>query len=400
MTNVPNYSNSANLNADSEVLPLDLLNAPQVILGAVNTTGPGDGRIQRLLPLAHPQWPWLYANNIVSVRGIGECVKFNSISPLEAEPMPAFALYPVYEFVIEFGSVPYAVLSDDDIETATFTTPWVDVNNQAAAEQTYATEWWRFTDYQVVPQNDWLTGTIGSSTVFQTEGGSGDKTTDPGAKGGAVFPAMPRILLPNEIIRLVWHMVPWRFYSSPNSYLRRFRGRINQLPWYDWDAGELLYMGASPLRFTPPILQPVNWLHGSVTVGKWCDLELSFIGTKRNGVNLPSSLPNDNYLAAGHNLLPWQGDNQFYYARSLPTQFPSFFRSRFSCYSRTRIRARMPSPMKAARRKSTRPKTSTYWSEFRTAARLHGRHVDGCGISRISRFSPAGSLVRTRPSGW
>lgn len=322
MTKVPGYDGEV-LNADSPVQPIDLLNAPQAVLGGVNTDV-GDGRLNRLMPLAHPQWPFLYASAIQSVRGVGRPFKVASISPLEAQPMPAFSLYPVYEFVIQFANRAEAILPDEDIELVDFDPGWTDVDgNPATGDQTYATEWMRFTDYQVVPQNDWVTCNVGSGFVFETSGGSGDTTTDPGAGGGAVYAAMPRILLPNEVVKFTWKQVPFRYYSSANSYLRRFRGKINQFDWYDWKAGELLYMTCNPIRYTPPILQPVNWIFGTTVVEKWCDMELIFLSTRRNGVNLPTP-SNANFIAAGHNLMPWQGDNQFYYVRSASTQYPTF----------------------------------------------------------------------------
>lgn len=318
MTQVPGYTGPV-MNEDSQVQPIDLLGMSQAILGGVNTDV-GNGRLSRILPLAHPQWPWLYAVHY-DVRGIGAPVFTAGISPLEALPMPAFALYPVYEVTIDFENRDYAVLPDDNIETLPWT--WFDVDG-STQETTIAMEWLRFTSYQAQPQNDWVTATIGNGLRFITANGSGNTGTDPGAKGGAPIPTMPRALLPNEIIKMTWHFVPYRYYSSPNSYLRRFRGRINQFAWYNWGRGELLYLNANPIRFTPPLLQPANWIFGSTTVDKWCDLELYFMATKRDGVNVPSSVTNPNSVAAGHNLLPWHGDNQFYYAENPATHMPFF----------------------------------------------------------------------------
>lgn len=310
---------TGDLNPDSEVLPDDLLRAPFTILGGINSSV-GDGRLRRTLPLAHPQWPWLYADRIASVRGIGgPPVKLGSITPLEAVPLDYYALYSVYEFVVEFSSRNYAVLSDDDIDVPLFDKPWVDFDGKTAPQQdqTYASEWKRFTDYQTVPQNDWATGQIGSDFIYQTGDGTG-----PGANGGLPFMGMPHVLIPNEVIKLTWYSVPFRYYSSQYSYLRRFRGRINYLDFYDWKDGQLQFVCANPIRFTPPLLQPVNWLQGAQTVDKWCDIEMIFLATYRDGVNLPSQPANANYIVGGHNLLPWQGDRQFYYVQSKAKSVP------------------------------------------------------------------------------
>ena len=311
MTATAGYTGSV-LNEDTNVFPIDLLSAPQTILGGVNTDISADGRLNRVLPFAHPQWPFLYANNIANVHGIGAPTLVTSISPLEATPMPAFALYPVYEFVVEFTNRDYAVLPDEDMETQELT--WTDVD-KAELTATVAWEWLRYTYYQSNPQNDWITASIGNGFTFQTFSGAEPK--------GAVYAGMPRVLLPNEVIKLTWTQVPYRYYSSPNSFLRRFRGRINQFAWYDWDVGELLYLNCNPIRYTPPILQAANWLLGSTTVEKWCDMEMYFLATRRDGVDLPTPA-NANFIAAGHNLVPWQQNNLFYYAANATSLFPQF----------------------------------------------------------------------------
>ena len=312
----------ADQNADSPVLPIDLIGAPQTILGGVDTSI-GTGRLTRLLPFAHPQWPWLYASAVSSVRGIGTPAKATSISPLEAEPLPYFSLYPIYEFTVEFTTRNYAVLPDDEIFVIDFPTPWTDLNNIEAVpgDQFYATEWWRFTEYQVAPQTDWATSNIGSDFIFQTLSGN--------SPGSTVFPAMPRMLMPNDVVKMTWHQVPYRYFSSPNSWLRLLRGYINQFAWYDWEAGELLYLSCNPIRYTPPILQPIQWIEGTTTVEKWATMELTFLSTRRVGQDLPASAPSANYIIGGHNLLPWHGNRKFYYTKSNTTSAPSFYSAPF-----------------------------------------------------------------------
>jgi hypothetical protein len=141
--------------------------------------------------------------------------------------------------------------------------------------------------------------------------------------------------LPNETIKIIWYRVPYRYVKSANSYLNRFRFRVNQKAWENYGPGELLYAGYTPRRFSPPIvgLDPA-WESGVFSTEKLCDITLEFIRTSREAETIPSTtLPpysdtNRSWVMAGHNLLPHFRDRKFYYAsvnNADPTkQFPMF----------------------------------------------------------------------------
>src|SRR5581483_3263460 len=126
------------------------------------------------------------------------------------------------------------------------------------------------------------------------------------------FTAMPKMFLNNELIKLTWYQVPMRYYTSPNSYLRRFRGRVNQNAWNttnfgNYAAGELLYLGCNLKRYTPPLANAVYVLQpGLDDFVKYCNLEIMLLYTKRPLGAGPLHAPgNDNYVVGGHNLNPY-----------------------------------------------------------------------------------------------
>jgi hypothetical protein len=215
------------------------------------------------------------------------------------------------------------VLADKSISLKKGQT-WYDTDGSSKTN-TFAQEWNRFTDYEPHPQNDNITAQFGT-LVFQTA----TNAVPGGANAGSsvIAPGMPRIFLPNQLVQFTWYQVPYRYISSAKSYIRTLMGRVNQNDWYDWKSGELLYLNYKPHRYTPPVQKESLWIPGAFSTEKWCNIEFTFLSTSRVGSNLPTGdLPskptlqtaNHNWVAAGHNLLPWFGNDTtgkkgFYYA--------------------------------------------------------------------------------------
>src|SRR2546421_577504 len=57
--------------------PLQVEDALTDILGTTDYDGPGDGRLSRKLPKAHPFYPWLYAERLSNIQGVGKPVTFD-----------------------------------------------------------------------------------------------------------------------------------------------------------------------------------------------------------------------------------------------------------------------------------------------------------------------------------
>jgi hypothetical protein len=293
----------------------DLQTAITTLLGGValdpsSGTNQGAGglcSLRRTLPVPHPLFQAHFCSGISSD-------PFITGTP----PQSSFALYPSYDVKLQFSPCTYAVLPDSAIDTTTGT--WYDFDGNTRQFQ-YANEWMRYTDFIEVPQGEFLTANQSG------QGGMKFRATDgaPGAgvANGSTFVGQPRIYMPNSILKFTWFQVPYRYAISANSYLSKYRGYINQNPWYNWQAGELLYLNYCATRYTPPVQTTMVWndpnslfSQSGFSQAKMCDIELTFLVTKRTPTAAPTPA-NKNYIAAGHNCQPWMYNRNFYYATSV-----------------------------------------------------------------------------------
>lgn len=304
----------------------DIGAAITLILGGTTYAAQPSGRLNRTLPLADPEFPWLYASSIPSIKGFGRYGKQEADSELEAPSFPFFSFWSNYLFTVESTPRPYPVLPDAGIRRKS--SFWYPETGGGTTPQsfTYVEEWNRFCDWDMIPQNDYITQQRGSMQ-FKTGSGTG--------ANGLSYVAMPRTFMPNAIFKVTWFLVPLRYIISPNSYLRRWRGRVNQFDWtgpggLQFNSGELLYMAYSQKKYTPPVQKIINLGGGSSvdSTSKLCNIELTFLHTSRVGTDLPADPTNQNYVVGGHNLLPYPGGKAsgspvvpkgFYYAQTNDT---------------------------------------------------------------------------------
>ncbi len=298
--------------------------AVKEILGSTAVDA-GGYRLRRQLPLAHPTWNWLYAEDVTDFRGRGRGGLKASGRKLEAPPITtAFWQYARYYVSINFTSRPYAVLSDNNINVTTETAA-----NFAGVNQTYtvATEWDRYTDYEPTSSPESVTATQGSM-YFRDRSLAVFNVSYP------VYNAMPRMFLKNSLVRFMWYQVPFSYISSTNSYIQAFRGYINQLDWYLWKAGELLYLDFRIKRYTPPApaLQllgnpfdpppPAGVVKSTYSTEKFVDIEFDFLQTNRTTSDNQYTPFNTNWIVKGHNLMPYWLDRKFHYATTYDIAAP------------------------------------------------------------------------------
>ncbi len=300
--------------------PNDLLASAEMgiavkeILGGTRTGGVNFG-LTRALPLAHPVFPWLYATDVTEFRGVGKNALNASAAQLEAPAIaPKYWRYAKYYVTVTFQSRPYAVLSDNSAGNVVETV--VNYDN-TTKHVTAAQEWLRYTDWEPISQPDSVTATQGEM-YFRS-----DALRIP-FPGGAFprYSGMPRMFLNNQLIKFIWYQVPFTYISSTNSYINAFRGKINQLDWFNWSAGELLYLDYRIKRYTPPVPaldqvpNPFAEDPGNKTfsTAKLVDVEFSFLDTVRT-TNDTYTPANRNWIVKGHNLLPyWIDRKNFHYA--------------------------------------------------------------------------------------
>jgi hypothetical protein len=286
----------------------DLHEAIVDLLGATLTEPSDDGRLVRLPPKAHPSFPFWPVSNISSIQGFGEPTFVDPSEELEVPALQSAALYPSYRFTVEFAPRSYPILLDDKIVVVTGNHYFDDDGNPVAYD--YVTEWQRYCEVEVTAMDSYIEGRKGQMK-FRTDSGA-----TPGGAPGVQFAGAPRMYLPDSLVKVRWYGVPYRYVSSSNSYLKAFKARINQtaieIQGHTWNPGELLYHGFTFARYTPPIPELDEFVLGLFSTEKLVDIEMTFTETKRTGEDVPSPA-NPNWIANGHNLLPWLTTRKFYY---------------------------------------------------------------------------------------
>lgn len=294
----------------------DITPAVTQILGGLNTSS-SNGKINRTLPLAHPLYPWLYASG-VTVKGFGQGYKQPNQQQLEAPPLPNFTAYPNYEFNVEFTPRPYVVAQDATVPIINVS--FYDKNNATAgspASGNIAAEWVRYTNW-------WYDRKFESITARQ--GFMKFRLANSGSANNVPYSDMPKLFLPDSILHIIWHQVPYRYVYSSNSYIDGLIGYINQNKFTTWQPGELLYIGYVAKPYTPPV-QELDSINTGTTgfiysAEKWVDVEFLFMRTKRK-IGASGELFNNPangtvgkpyWIQAGWNLLPWLGDRLYHYA--------------------------------------------------------------------------------------
>lgn len=298
--------------------------------GSTATASPG---LLRKCPKAHPRWPWLYAAKILNIQGQGKAYKTTGNALSEANPMVFYATYDRSIVMIGFEPRPYYVLPDSQIPTGTLT--WYDFDGTPKTSA-YAQEWLRFTDFQVFPKPEMVTSQYGRM-AFYTASGASPGGTDPSK--AVTFPGFLRMVVPQAEIKMIWYQVPYSYMESANSRLVSYVGCVNQTDWWRWKAGELLYTGCTARKYSPPsperVTDPETVNVAVSTPPKLCDVEMTFLFTRRTGTDVPSP-PNRNWVAAGHNLMPWLKTRSFYYVAgggksdNLATSPPTFLSREFA----------------------------------------------------------------------
>lgn len=305
---------------------------PDVITEIIGSSTPkGNGALIRVLPLAHPQFPWLFAEN-VAISGVSFDVNGTTsevyTNGLEAPALPNFAKYLLYRCEITFAPRPYAVLRDTAIEVGKL--DWID-DNGVAQNNTWAKEWDRFTDYDEVPAAEFITAQQGQFK-FKAQGAAGTNNPD-----GATLPGQVRIIQRKSGLKIFWYQVPIT-YLEPNSrhygYIFQGLGHVNQQYWNSYDPGTLLFQGVSHRRYVPAYPGFVGLGGGGppaiVSPLKLVDLEMTFsrFDPETDPAHQPPAAVGNN-VTGGHNLLPWfgAGGRYHYYVESTLNKkpiYPSF----------------------------------------------------------------------------
>lgn len=240
----------------------------QQALGTVNI-GP-NGDLQRTPPMAHPQYRWLYADRISSIKGIGVLRDDpeDPSSPLIGFPTdaansyqltaPSFVVYQKYEVTVEFGPRPYLPISDQAMDLLEAEYPGYytitgdeniyyqdDGTQQIVAGNPYR-EYMRFTNVTSETSAEYMT-LKGGSMQFKSDY-DGNPAGSLKIDGMEIPGFFGKTLLPKTTIKMTWFDVPYEFVDPTNdasTNIYQALGRVNQNWFYSFGPGELLFVGFS-----------------------------------------------------------------------------------------------------------------------------------------------------------
>jgi hypothetical protein len=224
-----------------------------------------DGSLERSSPMAHPQYRWLYADSISSIRGLGllresqedpssPLVSWDTASSTSYQlTAPYFAIYSKYEVTVEFGPRPYLSINDPTMLALEAEHPGEYAiigpdNTYSKDDSTPVTiagspfrEYMRFTTFTTETSAEYLT-LKGGQFQFVSD------VTDPPINGTTIPGFFGKTLIPKTTIKMTWFDVPYNFVdpnSTASTNIYQGLGRVNQNWFSGFAPGELLFVGFS-----------------------------------------------------------------------------------------------------------------------------------------------------------
>lgn len=312
---------------DQATTASEVQNLVQTILGYSQYNKSNNGNVQRATPLRHPLYPFLYADAVSNLHGYGQYTLTTQDVNLDGNNntqtiLTQWASYPTWRCSVNFSTRPYGVFPDSQVPIKQST--WYDdLTHDASSANApiayqYAAEWQRFCKADVLPLDDYITQQFGTMQLSTTDGNTGKELQN-----------QIKMFLPNQVLKLTWYQIPFRYLTSLNSYLAKYKGRVNQNAWNGpfgpvvnpgdtgyFPPGSLLYLTYKPTIYTPPLQAANNVFNNTTGYERMCDIEVDFLWTSRQGTSLPADPNNQNYVVDGHNLQPFPPARVFYYATS------------------------------------------------------------------------------------
>jgi hypothetical protein len=265
------------------------------------------GKLARNLPLAHPFFPWLFVSSIATIEGFKFFEKADAEEELEAPPIAEYASYEYAKVVVEFAPRPYALYKDESISVEPITY-YDDDGEEVTAD--VAAESWRFVEFQSKTSVEYLTAQHGTYRMA----GTGEATAPS-------FPGQVRLLKKTKNITLTWHHVPFTVSEGDNIF--NGLGKINQIEFFGYNIGTLLFQGWTTTR---PMPEPFPEMEVDEDTGstlpsaaKIVNIEFSFLYLEPELGGQGVSPQNQNHIAGGHNTFPWFKDMKHYYATVGPS---------------------------------------------------------------------------------
>jgi len=316
-----------------------------------------NGALKRWSPMTHPQFRWLYAERITSIKGIGfireekgdpksklsfaDTFADNSWQSIP----PYYLIYDKYEVTIEFSARNYLTLDDDTMSTLSIQNP--DTFNITGIYASYYNDAGVLIPVTGNPYREskrFISYTTETAAEFLTmKGGAFKFESDVPQINSQVLPGFyGKTLIPKVVVKLTWHMVPYAFVnptSVASTNIFQALGRVNQDWFFGYGPGELLFTGFTNNQKMKNQFDVTNFFTKSdLTLAKlndilYTDVVFNFLyiqlysyaidGTfyPLNPAGIINPL-NRSYINAGHNLAQSQVNKQYYPIVSSDTASP------------------------------------------------------------------------------
>jgi hypothetical protein len=259
--------------------------------------------IRRQMPICHPRFPTLYAETISDFAGMGgQFVREASAPSVAAAPsLATYARYPQYRIDVEFANRVYPLIADSNLLPPAVLT-WSDDTGSGAAVPKKCWDSYEYLRWL------WVTGGPKENILTAKQGQMVLDTWN----GTQVFPDMPKMPMPDGVVKFTWYEVPWSFVrpTSGISWFQQYMGRVNYFQFMNWAPGELLYITIQPRPYTSPIPDAAGQPIYLADIDILC-LETSRDISPADAVPAPALA---NWIKNGWNLQPWWYDRAFHYA--------------------------------------------------------------------------------------
>ena len=283
-----------------------------------------NGGLNRSVPLAHPEFNWLYATKISTVQGIGPYgIDESGKGPLSvadnidrAYPQ-YFCLFEKYRISVQFEARPYLVLTDEQLAGFSATRrDYVGTDLMNTTQWTDPAEWGRFVSVRRKPKAELLPSNYGSFYMISPDlGGTGFQQVNQATGAG------PRIPIVMNEVEIKWYFVP--FYMTQNTNWKKTYGTVHSngaevQPFYDFSTGSLLLQGIEYEDYAGPEGRPHNLnaaipetLRTAIYENRYCDITFKCLEFEIPGI-LKATLPNipvpqwppPGLVTEGHNRVP------------------------------------------------------------------------------------------------
>lgn len=275
------------------------------ILGYTDTAVGANAKVQRVLPMAHPLYPNLTAYR-VRVQPVPGEPEFSVEAADPEEILEAAVIHPdavawdSWMFEVSFSPRPFQMVTTAAMPTITDSV--YEADGSGPVNYTHHNEHLRFCEYTFTPRAEFVYARGGQAQMkFRRHGGADPDNTP--------FPDFPRILLPDEILTILWRQIPQRFLTSANSHLRRWRNLVNQHPFSlggaEFEPGQLLYKGYKERAYSFPFPEiDDDWGGAGVfAASKVVDCEVEIWVTNRPATGTVT-VENENWIPAHWNAQP------------------------------------------------------------------------------------------------